>query len=256
MTREAGAGPPLLELRAVDVARGGRSILADVSFAVNPGERWAVIGPNGAGKSSLLEVVVGARRASRGASLGRGRVLADLAGRARLMAWVADDAVPTPEVRVEALLREAARRGRADEARERSIRARLGLSALLRTRAGELSRGEVRRLALAEALLLARPLVVLDEPFGAFDPLQLREVLALLADEAAAGAAFLVSVHQLSDAEKFADHVLLLHRGRVLAAGDQASLRRRAGLADAPLEAVFLALVLGATPEAEAHAAP
>ena len=248
---------PLLELRGVGVGRGGRSVLADVSFTLHRGERWALIGPNGAGKTSLLEVVVGQRPASHGEILGRGARLRGLIGRARLLSWVADDALPTPEIRVAALLREAAARGRADASRLAHMSERLGLRGLLGARAGELSRGELRRLSLAEALLLARPLVVLDEPFGAFDPLQMREVLALLADEAAAGTGFLVSVHQMSDAEKFADRVLLLHDGRVLAAGDLATLRAQAGSPGAALEAVFLALIVGASPPTtEVHAAP
>lgn len=247
---------PLLELRSVGVQRGGRSVLADVSFTLHRGERWALIGPNGAGKTSLLEVVVGQCVASHGELLGRGVRLRGLIDRAPLMAWVADDAQPTPEVRVAALLREAAARGRADPDRQTRMCERLGLRGLLRARAGELSRGELRRLSLAEALLLARPLVVLDEPFGAFDPLQMREVLALLADEAAAGTGFLVSVHQMSDAEKFADRVLLLHDRRVLAAGDLAGLRAQASSPDASLEAVFLALIVGASPVSpELHAA-
>lgn len=248
---------PLLELRDVGVRRAGRRILADVSFTLRRGERWALIGPNGAGKTSLLEVVVGQRPASDGAILGRGRPLRGLLDRTRLLSWVADDALPTPESRVRALLREAAAYGRADAGRLARICERLALRQLLGARAGELSRGELRRLGLAEALLLGRPLVVLDEPFGAFDPVQMREVLALLAEEAAAGTGFLVSVHQMSDAEKFADRVLLLHGGRLLAAGDLATLRVQARCPDASLEAVFLALIVGASPpQPEAHAAP
>jgi len=234
---------PLLELRDVVVRRAGRRVLSGVSFTVAAGERWAVIGPNGAGKTSLLEVVVGQVPVGAGTLLGKGAPLRGLAERARTLAWVAADSLPTPEARVELLLHEAARHGRADEARRAELVRRLGLGRLLGVRAGELSRGEQRRLALAEALLLGRSLVVLDEPLGAFDPLQLREVIAVLHDEAARGVGLLVSVHQLGDAEKLADHVLLLHEGRVLASGELSALAARAGRPRGSLEEVFLALL-------------
>jgi ABC-2 type transport system ATP-binding protein len=236
---------PLLELRDLEVRRGRRPVLAGVSLAVAAGERWAVIGPNGAGKTTLLEVVVGQQVASDGSLHSRGAPLHDLAARARLLAWVAADARPTPEARVDFILREAARCGHAGEPRRSELVQRLALGKLLQVRAGELSRGEQHRLTLAEALLLGRPLVVLDEPLGAYDPLQLREVLALLRDEAARGVGFLVSVHQLSDAEKVADRVLVLHEGRALASGSLAELRVRAGRPVGSLEDVFLALLGG-----------
>jgi ABC-2 type transport system ATP-binding protein len=239
----ATAGGPLLELREVSVRRARRTVLSGISFVVAAGERWAVIGPNGAGKTSLLEVVVGQQPPSAGTLLSRGAPLRGLAERARTLAWVAADSLPTPEARVDLLLREAARRGRADEARRAELVRRLALGRLLGVRAGELSRGEQRRLALAEALLLGRPLVVLDEPLGAFDPLQLREVIAVLRDEAARGIGLLVSVHQLSDAEKLADRVLVLHDGRVLASGAISDLKARAGRPNGSLEDVFLALL-------------
>jgi ABC-type multidrug transport system ATPase subunit len=239
---------PLLQLRDVTVRRAGRTVLCGVSFAVAAGERWVVIGPNGAGKTSLLEVVVGQEPASAGTLLGRGVPLHGLAERARLLAWVAADSVPTPEARVELVIREAARHGRADEARRAELVRRLALDRLVGARAGELSRGEQRRLALAEALLLGRRLVVLDEPLGAFDPLQLREVIAVLRDEAARGVGLLVSVHQLGDAEKLADHVLLLHEGKVLAAGELSALTAHPGRPPASLEDVFIAR-LGAPTE-------
>jgi ABC-type multidrug transport system ATPase subunit len=234
---------PLLELRDIAVRRAGRTVLSGVSLMVAAGERWAVIGPNGAGKTTLLEVVVGQQPPSTGTVLGRGAPLTGLAARSRTMAWVAADSQPTPEARVELLLREAARHGRADDARRAELTRRLSLGGLLRARAGELSRGEQRRLALAEALLLGRPLVVLDEPLGAFDPLQLREVIAVLQGEAARGVGLLVSVHQLGDADKLADHVLLLHEGKVLASGERSEIAAGAGRPGGSLEEVFLALL-------------
>src|SRR5207247_2088844 len=77
-------------------------------------------------------------------------------------------------------------------------------------RAGELAGGERRRVALFAALATGRPVLVLDVPLGVFDPLQLEDVLVVLRARARAGTALLLSVHQMSDAEKIASRVLVL----------------------------------------------
>src|SRR5207249_617264 len=102
---------------------------------------------------------------------------------------------------------------------------------------------EHRRVALAATLGAARPVVVLDEPFSAFDPQQLLDVLAVVRERARAGTAIVASVHQMSDAEKIADRILLLRAGRVVAFGTLEALRARARRDGAALEQVFLAIL-------------
>jgi ABC-2 type transport system ATP-binding protein len=154
-----------------------------------------------------------------------------------------DEATPPTEVMVATLLEHAIRFGRPPDALATELRTRLDLTPLLRARAGELSRGERRRVALFGAICAQRPVIVLDEPFGAFDPQQLLDVLAVVRSRAAAGSAVIVSVHQMSDAEKIADRVLLLRAGRVLAFDTLAGLRARVEDPTASLEEVFLALL-------------
>ncbi|MFG0319098.1 MAG: ATP-binding cassette domain-containing protein, partial [Planctomycetota bacterium JB042] len=101
---------------------------------------------------------------------------------------------------------------------------RLGLARLADRRVGALSQGERRRVALARALLLDPELVVLDEPLTHLDPGAVAQVLAVLRDRAAAGAAVLLSSHQLEHVERVADALVMLHRGRVVRAGETASL--------------------------------
>jgi ABC-type multidrug transport system ATPase subunit len=126
----------------------------------------------------------------------------------------------------------------------------LGLTKLLRARAGRLSRGERRRVVLAEALLLGRPVVVLDEPFAAFDALQLRTVVAELRRRAGQGTAFVVSIHQLEQALRVADRVVLLQAGQVVAHGTEAQLRAQADCPDAALDDVVVRLLTGGDDDA------
>jgi ABC-type multidrug transport system ATPase subunit len=109
--------------------------------------------------------------------------------------------------------------------------------------AAVLSRGERQRLLLFCTLVLGRRVVVLDEPFSAFDPLQLEKVQLALRCVTRAGGAILASIHQLTDAEQIADRVLLLAQGRALAFGTLAELRAEAGEPQMTLREVFLTLL-------------
>jgi len=236
-----------LVVEGMSVERGGRRVLDRVSLGLTPGEIVAVIGPNGAGKSSLLEAILGFLPVTAGRVTFEGRALGDLASRARVFSYLPEEAEPPTEVRVSTLLAHAERFGRPPDGLAAALRERLGLGPLAGARAGELSRGEKRRVALFAALATGRPVLVLDEPLGVFDPLQLEDVLAVLRARARAGTALLLSVHQMSDAEKIASRVLVLDAGRMVAFGPLAELRARVGRADASLEDIFIALLRAGT---------
>jgi ABC-2 type transport system ATP-binding protein len=235
-----------LRVEALALRRGGRPILDGVSFDVAAGEIVALIGANGAGKTTLLETIAGFQRPNAGRILFAGEPLGDLASRARVLSFMSDRAEPAPEVSVAAHLAHAVRYGRPPAGEAEALTETLGLTPLLGARAGELSRGERRRIALFAALATERPAIVLDEPLGTFDPLQLLEVLQVLRHIAAAKKAILLSVHQMSDAEKIASRILLLDAGRVVAFGALDELRSRAGRPNASLEEVFVALLSAA----------
>jgi ABC-2 type transport system ATP-binding protein len=233
--------------------RAGREVLRDVSFRLAPGEVVAVIGPNGAGKTTLLEAVVGIQPVERGQVTVAGRPIRSLADRSRLFSYMPDDAEPPAEVRVGAVLAHAIHYGRPAPGLVEELTDRLSLAALSEARSGDLSRGERRRLSLFCALGTSRPVAILDEPLGAFDPLQLLGITDLLRERARDGVALLLSIHQMSDAEKIADRVLLLDAGQAVALGTLDELRARVGSPAASLEQVFLALLRG---ERRERAAP
>jgi ABC-type multidrug transport system ATPase subunit len=118
----------------------------------------------------------------------------------------------------------------------------LELSSLLSARATEVSKGEAKRAQLAATLKLGRPVVLLDEPFGAFDPRQLRALLPLFRG-AVAEVAVVVTVHQMRTAEIVADRLLLLSGGRAIAFGTLDELRARIDAPRASLDDIFLRLL-------------
>jgi ABC-type multidrug transport system ATPase subunit len=123
-----------------------------------------------------------------------------------------------------------------------ALAVKLEIASLLGVRGRELSRGEQKRCLLCAAFDLDRPVVVLDEPLGAFDPRQLRSLLPLLR-EVANTRAIVLTVHQMRSAELIADRIVMIAAGRLVASGTVAELRARARLAEAPFDDVFLALL-------------
>jgi ABC-2 type transport system ATP-binding protein len=233
----------LLTIDGLTVERGRRTILSEICFEVSRGEIICVIGANGAGKTTLLEAIAGFIFACRGIVRVEGRALRSIEDRARVFSVMADGAEPPMEVRVHALAELAVRWGRVGAAVAADLYGALGLGGFEDALSGELSRGEKQRLQLFMALASIRPVVMMDEPLGAFDPLQLRGVLDVLRARARAGTTLILSVHQMADAEKIADRTLLLDRGRVLALGSLTDLRALTGDASASLERIFTHLL-------------
>jgi len=228
----------LLEVRAVSKNFRGLRAVQDASLSVAPGAIFAVIGPNGAGKTSLLEAIVGILPVAAGRVRYQGRLISRLRDRARVLAFMPDAAEPPAEVRVGAFIDGVRSRG-GDE----DLLVALALTRLRPALIGELSRGERRRLLLFAALASGRPVIILDEPLGVFDPLQLVDVVDVVRQRARRGGSFLMSIHQMADAEKIATEIVLLDAGRVIAAGSLAKLREQVAGPTASLEDVFLRLL-------------
>jgi ABC-type multidrug transport system ATPase subunit len=118
----------------------------------------------------------------------------------------------------------------------------LKLRPLLGTRVGSLSKGERKRSLIAFGLLSPQSLLMLDEPFDGLDLRQTREAISILRAEAECGRTLFLSIHQLADAGRACDRLVLLADGRVVGEGTLAEVRERAGLAEGGVEEVFLAL--------------
>ena len=118
----------------------------------------------------------------------------------------------------------------------------LRLEEIGRSRVATLSKGERKRVLLAVGLLTSQPLLLLDEPFDGLDLRQTRDVMTLLRGESATGRTLFVSIHQLNDAAKVCDRLVLLNAGKRVAEGTLAELQTQADLKDGGLEEIFLAL--------------
>lgn len=220
---------------------GRRCVLSDVSFTVFTGEVLGLIGPNGAGKTTVLECLAGLLPLTSGALSG-GEKSVTLTRRKDLVFYMPDGILPWPDQSVQQVLQLFEKLYSSGAEKLTALTGVLRLQELRRARVGTLSKGERKRLLLALALLTSQPLLLLDEPFDGLDLRQTREVMSLLRKESATGRALLVSIHQLNDAAKVCDRLVLLNDGRRVAEGTLRELRDQANVREGGLEEIFLAL--------------
>jgi ABC-2 type transport system ATP-binding protein len=112
----------------------------------------------------------------------------------------------------------------------------------MQSRISSLSKGERKRVLLALGLLTSQPLLLLDEPFDGLDLRQTRDVMKLLKEHANGGRTLMLSIHQLVDAGRVCDRLVLLSAGKVVGEGSLAELRAQANLPEGGVEEIFLAL--------------
>lgn len=218
-----------------------RRVLDHVGFSVRPGEVLGLIGPNGSGKTTLFECLAGLMPVNGGTISSQTKPL-DSFHRKKTLFYLPDAIFPWPEQPVSWLLRFFKRIYGCSDAQVAALVGPLRLDELLKARSGSLSKGERKRVLLALGLLTPQPLLFLDEPFDGLDLRQTRDVMKLLKTHAATGRTLMLSIHQLIDAGRVCDRLVLLSSGRVVGEGTVAELQAKTGLAEAGVEDIFLAL--------------
>jgi iron complex transport system ATP-binding protein len=223
-----------LTLRSVSAGYGATTVVSEVSTALETGGWLAIIGPNGAGKSTLLKSIIGLARAE-GEILLDGTPAAALSARQRARAIGYAPQIPVlPEgltVTDYTLLGRTphlgplAREGRRDLAVVEQVLARLDLSALAARVLRTLSGGERQRAVLARVLAQQAGLLLLDEPTTGLDIGHAQALLDLVDRlRSEDGTTVVSTLHDLTLAAQYADRLLLLDGGRVVAAGTPAEV--------------------------------
>lgn len=193
----------MLQLDRLTLTQRGFSLSAD--WSAGPGDRIAVIGPSGAGKSTLLAAIAGFLVPEAGRILWDGADLAPVPPGERPVTILFQDQNLFPHLTVAQNLglglRPDLRLSPGDRTRVDQVIERVGLSGLGSRRPAELSGGQAGRAALARALLRARPVLLLDEPFAALGPALRAEMLTLVREVAEdTGALVLMVTHDPRDA--------------------------------------------------------
>jgi ABC-2 type transport system ATP-binding protein len=216
-----GDGPPLVVTGLAKTYAGGFQAVKDVSFTVEKGIVLGLLGPNGAGKTTVLRMLMGLVRPTAGAISAFGEPIGPGATvLARIGAFVEGPGF-LPHLSGTDNLRlywAATGRPAADAHIEEALEiAELG--AALDRRVGTYSQGMRQRLAIAQAMLGLPDLLVLDEPTNGLDPPQISAMREVLRRYAARGRTVVVSSHLLAEVEQTCSHVVVMHRGEVVADG-------------------------------------
>jgi ABC-2 type transport system ATP-binding protein len=235
----------MIDCRGLGRSFGSVVAVEDVSFAMAEGEFLAILGPNGAGKSTLLNMLTTLVAPSRGEAQVAGASIATDARRVRAAIGVVfqepalDERLSAHEnLWIHAVLYGIPARVVAAKVAEAIAWADLGSAGerAVRTFSG----GMRRRLELARALMHGPRLLILDEPTLGLDPQGRRDLFERIAVCRGNGLSVLMTTHNIQEADA-CDRVAIMDRGRLVALGTPAELRRRAGMPPAAsLEDVFV----------------
>ena len=221
----------MLEIKDLAKRYGDVVALDGTSFTATPGRIVGFLGPNGAGKTTTMRCIFGLARPDRGETLWKGAPI-DRAARLRF-GYMPEQRGLYPRMRVaEQLSYFAQHHGM--PARDANVATshwldRLGLGDREKDKLEALSHGNQQRVQLGAALVHDPELLVLDEPFSGLDPIGIATMTEILRDRAAAGVGVVFSSHQLDLVEDVCEDVVIIARGRIVAAGAIDDLRAASG---------------------------
>lgn len=212
-----------IELRDVRKSFGAVRAVDDLSLAVSPGEIVAFLGPNGAGKTTTIDMILGLTQPTSGSVTVFGASPRQAVQAGRIGALMQTGGL-LRDLTVRETIRAIAALQRTTE-RVDDIMARTRLTELAGRKVSKCSGGEQQRIKFALALLTDPELLILDEPTTGMDVGARREFWATMSQEAHAGRTILFATHYLEEAQDFAQRVVLIGHGRLLADGPVAQVQ-------------------------------
>lgn len=216
--------PLSLHLHRIGYAYGNTPILQEIDWTLQSGEITVLLGPNGAGKTTLLHLIAGMNQPQQGSITLNGQVLnwQDQRYKQRV-GYMMEFPFQYPFLTVLEMMRLSGRLRNVPkdllEERMQHWLKQFGLQSYSGYSIGSLSQGTAKRVALASTLLHEPDILLLDEPTNGLDPDQVITVRDTLQTYCAKGALILLSTHIIGLAEKIADQVAILRKGRIVYAG-------------------------------------
>lgn len=205
----------MIEVRALDKAIKGRTILSNISFEIKSGECVALIGPNGAGKTTLMSCLLGDRKATKGQVLLDGLAPRAQSNKEKVAVLPQENAIPT-DLKVKELLHffQAIYK---DSLTDVEIDSLLCFSPEQKNQlAGKLSGGQKRLLAFVICLIGKPKLLFLDEPTAGMDTSTRQRFWEIVHDLKEKGVTIFYTSHYIEEVEHTAERILVLHQGRLL----------------------------------------
>jgi len=211
--------------------------LNKVGFKVSENSITGIIGPNGAGKSTLLDIISGFQNPDEGEIYFNDRPLMLFKEKRKILSYMPEHLEIYPDYYVDEFIEFI---NAATRHIDMDLIEILNLKKVKNKKIRYLSKGYHQRLKLFFALSNSKKIMVLDEPFDGFDPIQLIEILEFIRSENRKGRIFILSIHQLYYAEKICNHYVLLNEGRVVTQGSIQTLKQTFGEDNSSLEQIFM----------------
>ncbi|MCH2140657.1 MAG: ABC transporter ATP-binding protein, partial [Phycisphaerales bacterium] len=205
-----------------------RALAVDrIDLDIAPGEIFGLLGPNGSGKSTTIKMILGLLRPTAGRLKVLGRAPTDVAVK-KYIGFLPEETYLyrylTPMETLDYYGRLFGLRRQERQRRSEQLLDMVGLSGVAHRHVGEFSKGMMRRIGLAQALINDPEFLILDEPTSGLDPIGIRQVKDLLLDLRGRGKTILLSSHLLGDVQDVCDRMIMLYGGRVRASGSVESL--------------------------------
>jgi ABC-2 type transport system ATP-binding protein len=220
----------MIELAGLTKVFGRTRAVDDLTCSIESGVVTGFLGPNGAGKSTTMRMIVGLDRPTAGTATVSGKKYHDLKHPLRTVGALLDARQVHPNRSARAHLRWIAASNRLPVKRVDEVLGMVGIADVAGKRAGTFSLGMAQRLGIASALLGDPPVLLFDEPVNGLDPEGIRWIRTLMRTLASEGRTVFVSSHLLAEMAHTADRLVVIGRGRLMAATTMADFLSRSGV--------------------------
>ncbi len=218
-----------LELRGINKAFGGVRAIDDLNLTVPRGATYGLIGPSGAGKTTAIRMIMSILFPDSGSLSVLGKP-SSLQAKDRI-GYLPEERGVYRKMKVGAFLsyigRLKAGTREQVEARATQLLGRLGLADSMSKKCEDLSKGMLQRVQFVAAIVHQPELLILDEPFSGLDPVSVRVLKELIADEQRRGATIVFSTHVMAHAEELCQQIVMIQKGRKVLDEPMAGLRRQ-----------------------------
>ncbi len=215
-------------------------MLCGINLTIAKNSITGIIGPNGAGKSTLIKIITGFEFPDTGSIHVNGIKIRNFVQIKNQISYMPEEMSLYPDYFVGEFLEFY---HSITNFRDTKLFNRLSLNEVLKKKIKHLSKGWHQRIKLYTALSNKKEIVVLDEPFDGFDPLQMREISDIFNEQNKSGRSFILSIHQLSYAQNICNNFIFLNRGVVIAEGSLKTLAEENSVEDKNLETLFLRIL-------------
>ena len=218
-----------LEVRGISKTFGNNRAIDDLNLVIPRGATYGLIGPSGAGKTTAIRMIMSILFPDSGSMTVLGKSSA-LEAKNRI-GYLPEERGVYRKMKVRSFLSyigmlKMGERSRVD-ARATQLLGRLGLADAMNKKCEDLSKGMLQRVQFVAAIVHEPELLILDEPFSGLDPLSVRVLKEIIADEQRRGATVIFSTHVMAHAEELCERIVMIHKGRKVLDEPMSGLRRR-----------------------------